>query len=217
MVRDVRIVPAILTADTSTLTRMVREAETFTDFVQFDVMDGKFVPSNSVSCEDIAKLKTKLKWEAHLMVLRPEDCLEDFKRAGAKKIVFHYEATPSPEKVIKAIRKLGMQAGLALNPETPISAIKSLVKQVDSVLFLSVNPGFYGAQFIPEVLGKIVEFRKAYPKIEIGIDGGIKESNIAQAARSSVDVICVGSAIFLKPDPAASYRRLVELATAATE
>ena len=217
MVRDVRIVPAILTADTSTLTRMVREAETFTDFVQFDVMDGKFVPSNSVSCEDIAKLKTKLKWEAHLMVLCPEDCLEDFKRAGAKKIVFHYEATPSPEKVIKAIRKLGMQAGLALNPETPISAIKSLVKQVDSVLFLSVNPGFYGAQFIPGVLDKIVEFRKAYPKIEIGIDGGIKESNIAQAARSGVDVICVGSAIFLKPAPAASYRRLVELATAATE
>jgi ribulose-phosphate 3-epimerase len=108
-----------------------------------------------------------------------------------------------------------MQAGIAINPETPISAIRPLVNQVDSVLFLSVNPGFYGAKFIPEVLDKIIEFRKIYPKKETGIDGGIKESNIAQAAKSGVDVICVGSAIFIQPDPAASYRHLTELAKAA--
>lgn len=215
MIRDVRIVPAILTDDPVILEKMVRQAESFTDAVQLDIMDGKFVPSNSVSCEDIVKLKTKLNWEAHLMVLRPEDCLEGFKRVGAQKIIFHYEAAPSPEKIIHSIRKLGMQAGLAINPETPISAIKTLVKQVDSVLFLSVNPGFYGAKFIPGVLDKITEFRKAYPKTETGIDGGIKESNIAETARSGVDVICVGSAIFMQPDPAASYRRLTELAKAA--
>jgi ribulose-phosphate 3-epimerase len=216
MRKSVRILPAILTDDANTLVKLVRQAETFTNFAQMDIMDGQFVPSNSVSCEDIAKLKTKLNWEAHLMVLRPEDCLEDFKRAGAQKIIFHYEATPSPEKIIRSIRKLGMQAGMAINPETSISAIRTLVKQLDSVLFLSVNPGFYGAKFIPEVLDKIVEFRKVYPKIETGIDGGIKESNIAQIARSGVDVICVGSAIFMQPDPAASYRRLIELATTAS-
>jgi ribulose-phosphate 3-epimerase len=177
-------------------------------------MDGQFVPSHSVSCRDIASLKTTLHWEAHLMVLWPEDCLEDFKRAGAEKIVFHFEAAPSPEKTVQAIRKLDMQVGLAVKPETPISAFSPLVKQVDSVLFLSVNPGFYGAKFIPEVLDKIIEFRKAYPKTEIGIDGGIKESNIEEVARTGVDVICVGSAIFMQPDPAASYRQLVKLAKA---
>ncbi|OGO20583.1 MAG: ribulose phosphate epimerase [Chloroflexi bacterium RBG_16_50_11] len=215
MGKSIRIVPAILTDDPATLEKLVRQAETFTDFIQMDIMDGQFVPSHSVACEAIAKLKTTLKWEAHLMVKSPEDCLADFKRAGAQKIVFHYEAVPSPEKTIRAIRKLGMQVGLAINPETSINAIAKLVKQVDSVLFLSVNPGFYGAKFIPEVLDKILAFRKAYRKMEIGIDGGIKESNIVQIARSGVDVICVGSAIFLQPDPAASYRRLTDLAASA--
>jgi ribulose-phosphate 3-epimerase len=212
MAKRIRILPAILTDDAATLEKLVRQAETFADFTQFDVMDGKFVPSRSVSCEQIAAVKTKLKWEAHLMVLRPEDCIEDFKRAGAQKIVFHYEATPAPEKTIRSIRKLKLQVGLAVNPQTSIHDFAPLVKQVDSVLFLSVNPGFYGAKFIPEVLDKIVEFRKVYPKMEIGIDGGIKESNIAQIARTGVNVICVGSAIFLQPDPALSYRRLMELA-----
>ena len=212
MGKRIRTVPAILTDDPATLEKLVRQTETFTDFAQFDIMDGKFVPSHSVSCDQIAALKTKLTWEAHLMVLRPEDCLEDFKKAGAKKIVFHYEATPSPPDVIRKVRKLGMEVGLAVNPETPVSAIAPLVKQLDSVLFLSVKPGFYGARFIPEVLDKIVAFRQAYPRIETGIDGGIKENNIAQIARTGVDVIYVGSAIFLQPQPAESYRRLAALA-----
>jgi ribulose-phosphate 3-epimerase len=213
--KRVRVVPAILTDDPAMLEQLVHQAETFTDYAQFDVMDGKFVPSFSVTCDRIAALKTKLKWEAHLMVLHPEACLADFKQAGAKKIVFHYEATPSPQDIIKNIKKLGMGVGLAVNPATPVSAFSPLVKQLDSVLFLSVNPGFYGAKFIPEVLEKIGELRRLYPKIEIGIDGGIKESNIARIARSGVDVIYVGSAIFLQPDPASSYRRLTELAQSA--
>jgi ribulose-phosphate 3-epimerase len=215
MGKNIRIVPAILTDDPAALEKLVRAAESFTDFAQFDVMDGQFVPSRSVSCGQIAALKTTLKWEVHLMVRRPEDCLKDFKQAGAQKIVFHYEATPAPEKVIRSIRKLGLQAGLAVNPETAINAFAPLVKLVDSVLFLSVNPGFYGAKFILEVLDKIVAFRRAYPETETGIDGGVKESNIAQIARTGVDVICVGSAIFLQPDPAASYRRLTEIANRA--
>ncbi|OGN98291.1 MAG: ribulose phosphate epimerase [Chloroflexi bacterium RBG_13_51_18] len=215
MGKSIRILPAILTRDPAELGKMVRLAESFTDCAQIDIMDEQFVPSKSVSCEDIAGLKIKLQWEAHLMVLRPEDCINDFKKAGAQKIVFHFEATPTPEKTILAIRKLGMQAGLAVNPETPLKAITALVKQVDSVLFLSVNPGFYGAEFIPEVLDKIVEFRRAYPQMEIGIDGGIKEKNISKIARSGVDVICVGSAIFRQPDPSASYNRLKALASSA--
>jgi ribulose-phosphate 3-epimerase len=153
----------------------------------------------------------RLAWEAHLMVMHPEDCLEDFRRAGAQMIVFHYEATPIPEEIVRKIKQLGLKAGLAINPETPIDVIKPLADGLDSVLFLSVNPGFYGAKFIPEVLDKIVSFGKAYPEMDTGIDGGVKENNIAEIARTGVDYICVGSAIYNQPDPAASYRRLAAL------
>ena len=148
------------------------------------------------------------------MVLHPEAFLEDFQRAGAQKIVFHYEATSSPQEVIRLVRNHGMRVGLAVNPETPTSAITPLVNEVDSVLFLSVNPGFYGSKFMPEVLDKIVKFRGTQPNLEIGIDGGIKENNIAQIAQSGVDIIYVGSAIYLQPQPDESYRRLTALAEA---
>ena len=214
MAKLTRVVPAILTDDPKALETMVRQAETFTDYVQFDIMDGQFVPSRSITWEHLASLNTKLGWEAHLMVLHPEDYLPGFHKAGAQKIVFHYEATSSPLKVISQIKDLGMKAGLAINPDTTVPTILSLLDEVDSVLLLTVNPGFYGSKFIPEVLDKIVEFRKAQPGMEIGIDGGIKEGNIAQIARSGVDVIYVGSAIFLQPQPGESYRSLLALAAA---
>jgi ribulose-phosphate 3-epimerase len=214
MSQNIQTVPAILTDDPKALETMVRQTENFTSYAQFDIMDGQFVPSLSVTCEHIARLTMKLNWEAHLMVLHPEAYLKDFQRAGAQKIVFHYEATSSPQEVIALVRNLGMRAGLAINPETPISATIPLVNEVDSVLFLSVNPGFYGSKFIPEVLDKIMKFRKAQPNLEIGIDGGIKENNIARIARSGVNVIYVGSAIYLQPEPAESFRRLQALAEA---
>ncbi len=212
MSKNIQTVPAILTDDPKALETMVRQTETFTSYAQFDIMDGQFVPSRSITCEHIARLATKLNWEAHLMVLHPETHLKDFQRAGAQKIVFHYEATSSPQEVISQIRNLGMRAGLAVNPETPISTITPLTSEVDSVLFLSVNPGFYGAKFIPEVLEKIAAFHSAQPNLEIGIDGGIKEGNIAQIARTGVDIIYIGSAIFLQPEPGESYRRLLAMA-----
>ena len=94
--KKVRIVPAILTGDPIELGKLVLQAESFTDFVQMDIMDGQFVPSQSVSCEQVATLRTRLRWEAHLMVLHPEACLEEFRAAGAEKIVFHFEATRFP-------------------------------------------------------------------------------------------------------------------------
>jgi ribulose-phosphate 3-epimerase len=212
MSSSIRCVPAILTDDPIDLGKMVLLTETFTDFAQFDIMDGRFVPSQSVSCKQIASLGTRLAWEAHLMVLHPESYLEEFKQAGAQKIVFHYEATPSPDQVIRQIKKLGMLAGLAINPETSTDAIRPLLDELDSLLFLSVNPGFYGAKFIPDVLDKIVAFRKAHPRLEIGIDGGVKENNIVQITETGVNVIYIGSAIFMQPDPADSYRRLTHLA-----
>jgi ribulose-phosphate 3-epimerase len=213
--KKVRTVPAILTSDPIELGKMVLQAESFTDYVQLDIMDGRFVPSQSVSCAQAAALHTRLRWEAHLMVLHPETCLEEFRAAGAEKIIFHYEATPSPGSIIQMIKKLNLKAGLAINPETPLSAVEPLVKKLDSLLFLSVNPGFYGAKFIPEVLDKIRAFRRSHPGLETGIDGGVKEANIGEIAGTGVNVICVGSAIFVQPDPAAAYRRLTLLAQTA--
>jgi len=213
MVRIIRVVPALLTDDPQALKTMVRQAETFCDYVQFDIMDGRFVPSQSIKCEHIAALNTTLSWEAHLMVENPEGYAADFMKAGARRITFHYEASPHPETVIKLIKSLDLEAGLALNPETPVAAVLPLVPEVASVLLLTVHPGFYGSPFIPEVLQKVAELRSVYPGIDIGVDGGIKEGNIVQVTQAGVDAICVGSAVFLKPQPAESYRRLSALAS----
>jgi len=212
MTRLARVVPAILTNDSKALATMVHQAESFTTYVQFDIMDGQFVPSKSITSAHLADLYTTLSWEAHLMVQRPENYLESFRKAGAKRTIFHYEATSSPEKVISQARNLGLEVGLAVNPETPLSVINSLISQIDSVLFLTVNPGFYGSPFIPEALDKAIELRRTQPNLEIGVDGGMKESNIGQIAQLGIDVIYVGSAIFLQPDPGESFRHLSALA-----
>ena len=207
-----QVVPAILTDDPEDLEDMVHQAETFTNWVQFDIMDGRFVPSQSITHEHLANLPMKLSWEAHLMVLNPQEYLKSFQKVGAKKVIFHYEATHSPLEVISLARHLGLGVGLAINPDTPVSAILPLVDEVDSVLFLSVYPGFYGKKFIPEVLDKVVEFGATCPGVETGIDGGIKECNIGEIAQAGVSVIYVGSAIFNKEQPSNSYSRLVALA-----
>ena len=212
MTRITQVVPAILTNDPVALETMIRQAESFTNYVQLDIMDGQFVPSRSITWEHLANLPIKLGWEAHLMVLRPEEYLPRFHQAGARKVIFHYEATSSPQEVIARARKLGLGVGLAINPETTVSTIIPLADEVDSVLLMTVNPGFYGSKFVPEVMDKVAELRKARPDMEIGADGGAKESNITQIAQAGVDVIYVGSAIFLQPQPGESFRRLQALA-----
>ena len=209
-----RVVPAVLTDSPATLVSMIRQAECFTGWVQIDVMDGLFVPSVSITSQDIAGVRVNIGWEAHLMVKDPEKYIETFHNAGAKKIVVHYESVKeSAFDVIDNITRLEMRAGLAVNPETPVTVLDDiLVNRLESVLFLAVHPGFYGAKFIPEVLDKIRVFRQLYPDANIGIDGGIRASNIAQVARSGVNEICVGSAIFAQPDPAASFKELTALA-----
>jgi ribulose-phosphate 3-epimerase len=208
----IQVIPAVLTHDLMELKAMLQLTGSFTDYVQIDIMDGKFVSSRSITAEQIAGLHLRIKWEAHLMIEQPAKQLNDFKKAGASKVIFHFEATSEPEKVIFAGLALGLEIGLAVNPETPVSSILPLTGKVDSVLFLSVHPGFYNAQFIPEVLDKIAELRRLQPGIKIGIDGGIKETNISLIAKSGVNQIFVGSAIFLQPQPAESYHKLTALA-----
>ncbi len=212
MVRPVRVVPSILTDDPTALEAMVRQAESFTSYVQFDIMDGEFVPSRSITHEHLAALHMKLHWETHLMVRHPEEHFDAYRKAGTQKVIFHFEATSSPKEAIARARHLDLQVGLAVNPDTPVAAILPLADSVDSVLFLTVSPGFYGSRFIPEVLDKLAELRRGWPEIEIGVDGGIKEGNLGQVVKLGADVIYVGSAIMLQPDPADSFRRLQALA-----
>lgn len=208
-----RIVPAILTDDPLALRDMVRRAEGFASWVQFDIMDGLFVPSRSIGSQDIVGTTPGFPWEAHLMVRAPGGYIKEFARAGAKRIIFHYEAAEHPHAIAESVRSVGVGAGLALSPDTPVSVISpALASKLDCVLFLSVYPGFYGQPFIPEVLDKVRNLHQRFPGLVLGIDGGIKEGNIAEVAQAGADEICVGSAIFGQDDPAEAYKRLVELA-----
>jgi len=190
---------------------MLREAEAFTDRVQVDIMDGRFVPSRSIAAEDLARVKTSLSLEVHLMVSEPETQIKVFLRAGASRVVFHREAAPAPSRTIALARRLGLEVGLAFNPETRCEDSKQLLGEVDFVLLLSVDPGFYGSPFLPSVLEKAQALRRVFPR-EIGMDGGIKVENIRQVKEAGVDYACVGSRIFRAPDPAAAYRELRDLA-----
>ncbi len=205
-----RIVPAILTEKQQDLKLMLDQAETFTDFVQIDFMDGSFVPSRSIAPEDLAEIKMTIDWEAHLMVKDPIHYLSSLNRDGLKRVLVHWEIVPRPESLVSAIRDLGFHVGLAVNPKTTLSQFEELVGQIDSVLFLSVHPGFYGSPFIPEVLEKIGEFRSRFPSKVIGIDGGISLDNIRGVKSSGVDYACVGSRIFRHDDPRKSYEEFLK-------
>jgi ribulose-phosphate 3-epimerase len=207
-----RIVPAILTDNPQDLKRMLGQAETFTDFVQIDFMDGDFVPSKSVTPEDLAEIEIRIGWEAHLMVKDPIDYLSSLNKKGLKRVIFHWEADPHPESIVSALRDLGLAVGLAINPETALSQFEDLVPHIDSVLFLSVHPGFYGSPFVEEVLEKVREFRYRFPSTVIGIDGGVALDNIQRLKLLKMDYACVGSRIFRHDDPGKSYGEFVKAA-----
>ncbi|HAV43351.1 TPA: ribulose-phosphate 3-epimerase [bacterium] len=205
------IVPALLTDNRETLIEMIRISESFTDYVQIDIMDGVFVPSRSVTASDLRGIETSLKMEAHLMVNSPHTYIDEFKEVGAFKIIFHFEATKEPEMVIEMIKESGLEVGLAINPETQLQQVEDLLGKVDSLLFLSVNPGFYGAEYIPGVLEKARVLRAARPHYRIGMDGGIKEDRLLEIKGAGVDIACVGSAILKAEDPKVAFLRLKKM------
>lgn len=212
MKRAVRVVPAILTDSPAELTRLVSLANRFAPFVQVDIMDGVFVPTRSVGAEDLRSQEIRFKWEAHLMVSDPIAYLEPCANAGATRIIFHIELEAEPNAVIVRARALGLGVGVAVNPPTPVASIATLLPAVDSVLLMTVYPGYYGAPFVPDVMSKVEQVRAIRADVEIGVDGGIKEGNFLAVARRGVDTLCVGSAVFASPNPDASYARLVSLA-----
>ncbi|MCK4810324.1 MAG: ribulose-phosphate 3-epimerase [Candidatus Omnitrophica bacterium] len=196
-----RIIPAILTKNKEELLGMLTLCRKFTNYVQIDIMDGKFVPSKSISSQELAEIDFPINSEAHLMVVDPCFWLDSFKKFGSERIIYHYEIDKDHEKIISQIKKNGFSPGLAINPSTKINEFKALVDKVDVVLFMSVIPGFYGSEFIPAVLEKIKKFKDLFPNKRIGIDGGIKLDNLKMAVDLGIDDICVGSAILKTDDP----------------
>jgi ribulose-phosphate 3-epimerase len=205
------IVPALLTDNMAELIGMMDLCAGFTDFVQVDLMDGVFVPSKSVGPADFEGWQPSTRFETHLMVNDPLQWLEPLHRAGTERIIYHFEIEQDHPEVISRIKGLNIEAGIAVNPSTPIDALESILDKVEMVLFMSVNPGFYGAPFIPEVLDKIKAFKEKCPQMLVGIDGGIKLDNARSAREAGAAQICVGSAILKSADPKGAYQEFVSL------
>jgi ribulose-phosphate 3-epimerase len=217
LIRYPRVIPTVLADSPEVLKDIMQKVETYTDYAQIDIMDGEFVPTRSITAEDIKKLNSRLGWEAHMMVKQPEKHFHEFKNAGTKKVIFHFEATDKPVEVINTAREMGLSVGIAINPDTRIPEYESLVTKVDGILFMTVYPGYYGAKFVPSVLNNIRELRGMYPDIEISTDGSVNSDTIEQIIQSGVDVVYVGSAILKSPDPRAQYRKFQAMAEQAAK
>jgi len=200
-----KIVPSILSEDFGEFLKKLRQAETFTDYIQIDLMDGFFVPSKSFPAEQINGIKTTLSFEIHLMADNPLAFIDRIDNKGLKKVIFHFESPAAHQKVIDRLRERGLSAGMAIKPETAIQAFRDEVESVDSLLFLTVRPGSYGNPFKPEVLRKIKDTRRLFPGKVIAVDGGVSPDNLKNLADIGVDYACVGSRIFLNGDPKENY------------
>ncbi len=209
------IAPSILSAD---FARLGEEVESVTaagaDWIHVDVMDGHFVPNITIGPLVVAALnkKKKLPLDVHLMITHPENYIAEFTKAGADYISVHVEASTHLHRNLQLIRSSGAKAGVVLNPHTPIESIKHVLPMLDLVLLMSVNPGFGGQAFIPEVLPKcaaLAELRKnTKTNFLIEVDGGVNEKTAPQLIQAGVDVLVAGSFIFGSKDYALAISSL---------
>jgi ribulose-phosphate 3-epimerase len=199
----VKIAPSILSADFARLGDEVKAAEAAgVDRVQIDVMDGRFVPNITFGAVVVECLRplTCLTLEVHLMVTPPEDFVEPFARAGADTLIVHEEATPHLHRVIQRIHSLGKKAGVALNPSTPAILLSEVLSSLQIVLVMTVNPGFGGQEFIPEMLSKVRQVRNEIERrgltCEVEVDGGINAETAPKAVEAGADVLVAGSSVY---------------------
>jgi len=192
----IEIVPAVLVKTAVELKQRVKEVEPFVNRVQIDIMDGEFVPNKTIQPEDMKDFKTNLMKEAHLMVNDNEKYVEDFLNLGFDMIIVHYESCKDIPGIIKKVKNRGKKIALAINPPTPLSAIKDYLDDLDMVLMMTVNPGFSGQGFDPSVLPKIRELRDMRKDLDIQVDGGIKVGTVRQAAEAGANIFASCSGIF---------------------
>jgi ribulose-phosphate 3-epimerase len=197
--KKIKIAPSILSADFSKLGEEVIEiTKGGADMVHIDVMDGHFVPNISFGAPIIKSIrnKTDLIFDVHLMIDKPERYIEDFVKAGADIIVVHAESTLHLHRVIQQIKSYGIKAGVSLNPATPVEVLKYIIKDIDMVLLMSVNPGFGGQKFIPAIIDKIKDLRELDSEIDLQIDGGITDETIKSCIKAGANVFVAGSYVF---------------------
>jgi len=200
------IAPSILSADFTRLGADLSACESAgADWIHVDVMDGRFVPNLTMGpvVVEACRRATKLPLDVHLMIEEPERHIEAFAKAGASHITVHVETCPHLHRTIEQIKSLGCKAGVTLNPSTPASAIEPMLSLVDLVLVLTVNPGFSGQKFIPEVLPKIVSLRRALDEIGssawLEVDGGLSSATLPEVQKAGADAFVSGSSIFQHP------------------
>ncbi len=201
MVR-IKIAPSILSADKSKLNDEVKEVEDHIELLHIDIMDGKFVPPTTFKPEEIKAITRPVPKDVHLMVEHPlsDGFIDDYIDAGAYIIVLHIESKDDMQEMIDYVKSKGVKVGITLNPPTPVEKIMPFLDQVDMALVMSVNPGYAGQKFIPEVLEKVKIIREKYPSLDIQIDGGIDSTTIKKAYLAGANVFVAGSAIFGKED-----------------
>jgi ribulose-phosphate 3-epimerase len=203
----IKLAPSILSADFARLLEDVKKVEEAgCEYLHIDVMDGHFVPNITLGPNIVKSLRkdVNMVFDAHLMIENPDMYIKDFAEAGCDIIVVHQEACKHLHRTIQNIKSYNIKAGVALNPATPIETIKHILKDVDMVLIMTVNPGFGGQSFIDSMIDKIRELKSIVVEqnlnIDIQVDGGIKPSNVADVVKAGANVIVAGSAIFNSSD-----------------
>jgi ribulose-phosphate 3-epimerase len=215
----VEIAPSILSADFRRLGEQIATVEhAGASYIHVDVMDGHFAPNLTVGpfIVEWVRKATKLPIDAHLMIENPDNFIGAFARAGANMISVHPEATYHLDRTVNHIRQAGCQAGVVLNPATPLTMIEEIIAEVDYVLLMSVNPGFSGQKFIPSSLDKLRRLRdlirmKSSPA-RIEVDGGVGPDNVAEVAAAGAEILVAGSAVFGAENPAEALKELLRAA-----
>ena len=208
----IEVAPSILSADFARLADEIAEIESAgVNMVHLDVMDGHFVPNITMGPPVIAKLRkvSKLFFDAHLMITDPAKYAKAFVDAGANHITFHIEVADEPEKLVGQLHKLGVTAGVCLNPETPVEALEKIAPLCDMVLVMTVRPGFGAQKFMPEAAKKIVQIREMVgPETRVEVDGGIDPQTTPIVVSYGADTIVAGNAIFSKSDRIAAINAI---------
>ncbi len=202
-----KIAPSILSADFGKLAEEIQKVEAAgADLIHVDVMDGHFVPNLTFGPPVIASIRkvTRLPFDVHLMIEKPERAIQDFADAGSDIITIHVEAETHLHRAIEFIKEKGIKAGVSLNPATPLCLIDEIIEDIDLLVVMSVNPGFGGQQFIESTLAKIKKARtlidERAPRVLLEVDGGVKLDNMKSIKEAGADIFVAGSAIFKSRD-----------------